>query len=128
MRKPFTKRELFDELAEFLPGQPKEESGSTKIDGDPPVSVAPVPEELISQLRRLLVDPWPSIRDSVAINESKIFAQGLEGLGERWQCQPLILYAQKILRDAESYAVADLEKHLGDFSTLVEQLERRTPV
>jgi signal transduction histidine kinase/DNA-binding NarL/FixJ family response regulator len=127
VRKPFTKRELFDELAEFLPGQPREESGSTKIDGDPPVSVAPVPEELISQLRRLLVEPWPSIRDSVAINESKIFAQGLEGLGERWQCQPLIIYAQKILRDAESYAVADLEKHLGDFSTLVEQLERNTP-
>jgi len=30
----------------------------------------------------LIIEPWPSIRDSVAINESKVFAQGLEGLGQ----------------------------------------------
>jgi signal transduction histidine kinase/CheY-like chemotaxis protein len=128
VRKPFSKRELFDELADFLPRNSKMESsnetnGSDKME-KPSATFAPAPKELVSQLRRLLVDPWPSIRDSVAVNESKIFAQGLEGLGQRWQCEPLVHYAQKLLLDAENYAVTDLEKHLGEFAALVEQLDR----
>ena len=132
VRKPFSKSELFDELADFLPRHSKAESsgetaaGSAKTE-NPAATFAPAPKELISQLRRLLIEPWPSIRDSVAVNESKIFAQGLEGLGQRWQCEPLVHYAQKLLRDAENYAVTDLEKHLGEFAALVEQLDRGTP-
>jgi len=58
------------------------------------------------------------------VNESKAFAADLEGLGKRWHCPPLEEYAQKLLRDAENYAVTDLEKHLGEFSALVEDLEK----
>jgi signal transduction histidine kinase/CheY-like chemotaxis protein len=131
VRKPFSKRELFDELADFLLRQPvtespKEISGSSR-ENIVPATFTPAPKELISQLRRLIVEPWPSIRDSVAVNESKVFAQGLEGLGQRWQCEPLVHYAQKLLLDAENYAVTDLEKHLGEFSALVEQLDRSMP-
>jgi hypothetical protein len=53
-----------------------------------------------------------------------MFAQGLEGLGQRWQCEPLVQYAQKLLRDAESYSATDLEKHLGEFAALVERLDQ----
>jgi CheY-like chemotaxis protein len=125
VRKPFTKRDLYDELAQFLPGQPKEESASENASaiGDAGKG-APAPRELVMQLRRLTGDPWPAIRDSLAINESKVFAQGLEGLGERWQCPPLVAYARQILLDAESYAVTDLERHLGEFAALVEKLEK----
>ena len=130
VRKPFSKRELFDELADFLPRHPKtespEETQRSEPEANAPPTFAPAPKELVSQLRQLLIEPWPSIRDSVAINESKIFAQGLEGLGQRWQCEPLVHYAQKLLRDAENYAVTDLEKHLGEFAALVEQLDRGT--
>ncbi len=125
IRKPFAKHELFEELADFLPRQPAETKNGAEPtfvpDGPTP---QPVPKELLSQLRALLVEPWPAIRDSVAVNESKVFAQGLEGLGQRWRCQPLVDYAQKLSRDAENYAVTDLEKHLGEFSALVEQLEK----
>jgi signal transduction histidine kinase/CheY-like chemotaxis protein len=128
VRKPFSKRELFEELSDFLPRHSKTKSdgetdGSDKTE-DNSTTAAPVSKELISQLRRLIIEPWPSLRDSVAVNESKIFAQGLEGLGERWQCEPLVRYAQKVLRDADNYAVTDLEKHLGEFAALVEQLDR----
>jgi hypothetical protein len=76
----------------------------------------------MSKLRELVIEPWPAIRDSVAVNESKTFARGLEGLGQRWQCEPLVHYARKLLLDAENYALTDLEKHLGEFAALVEQL------
>ncbi len=130
VRKPFSKRELFDELAEFLPRHNPPESApglpasaATEI---PSAAYGPAPQELLARLRQLLVEPWPSLRDSVAVNESKIFAQGLEGLGQRWQCPPLTQYARSVLRDAENYAVTDLEKHLGEFAALVEQLEQNT--
>ena len=130
VRKPFSKRELFEELADFLPRDPQTESSTETVSSDKlerlSETVAPAPRELISQLRHLLIEPWPSIRDSVAVNESKIFAQGLEGLGRRWQCEPLVHYAQKLLLDAENYALTDLEKHLGEFAALVEQLNQGT--
>jgi signal transduction histidine kinase/CheY-like chemotaxis protein len=130
VRKPFSQLELFEELADFLPRSPRAEPGNeTASPNQPetaPAASTPMPKELISQLRLLLLDPWPAIRDTVAVNESKVFAQGLEGLGQRWQCQPLVTYAQKLLRDAENYAVTDLEKHLGEFGALVEHLAQNS--
>ena len=128
IRKPFSKRELFDELADFLPRHQRSETTQSNGETSPatPPPAVPTPPELISQLRQLMADPWPSIRDSVAVNESKVFGEGLEGLGRRWQCEPLVLYAQKILRAAENYAVTDLENHLGEFSTFVDQLDRNS--
>ena len=130
VRKPFSQLELFEELADFLPQSPRAEPGNeTASPSQPetaPAASAPVPKELISQLRLLLLDPWPTIRDTVAVNESKVFAQGLEGLGQRWHCQPLVTYAQKLLQDAENYAVTELEKHLGEFGALVEQLAQNS--
>jgi signal transduction histidine kinase/CheY-like chemotaxis protein len=123
VRKPFSQRELFDELADFLPRLPKTEPPGEAAGLDQG-NVPPAPGELISQLRQLIIEPWPSIRDSVAVNESRAFAQGLEGLGQRWRCEPLVQYAQNILHDAENYAVADLEKHLGEFAALVDRLDR----
>jgi hypothetical protein len=57
----------------------------------------------------------------MAINETKSFARQLDILAEQWQYKPLRAYAGKLLHDAETYAVNDLEKHLGEFSALVEQ-------
>jgi signal transduction histidine kinase/FixJ family two-component response regulator len=131
VRKPFSQRELFRELADFLPRNPQKESFKENVAPEKKETVsanfAPAPNELISELRKLIIEPWPSIRDSVAVNESKTFAQGLEGLGQRWQCEPLVQYAQKLLYDAENYAVTDLEKHLGEFALLVEQLDGGAP-
>jgi signal transduction histidine kinase/CheY-like chemotaxis protein len=128
VRKPFSQRELFDELADFLPRHEKtmvvEEKNEPAKNESPAATIAPAPKELVSQLRQLILEPWPSIRGSVAINESKVFAKELESLGKRWQCGPLVVYAQKLLADAENYAVTDLEKHLGEFAMLVEQLDQ----
>ena len=124
VRKPFSKRQLYDELSEFLPRHVRPES-EAKAEGSATTAAATsdaVPKELLTQLRALVIDPWPSIRDSVAINETRIFAQGLEGLGQRWRCPPLVDYANKLVADTENYNITDLEKHLGEFSALVEQL------
>jgi len=128
LRKPFTKRELFEELAGFLPARTvrevvREPAAPALLPGPPD----PVPRELLAQLREQLIHPWPVLRDSVAVNDSRVFARRLESWGRRWQCPALIKYAQTLLHDVENYAVADLETHLGQFAALVEQLVRHTP-
>jgi signal transduction histidine kinase/CheY-like chemotaxis protein len=130
VRKPFSRHELFNELADFLPrhfkaATPEEKSDPPKKENADAI-YAPVPQKLAAKLRELATEPWPSIRDSVAINESKAFARELESLGQHWRCEPLIIYAHKLSSDAENYAVTDLEKHLGEFALLVEQLEQGT--
>lgn len=120
VRKPFSPRELFDELAEFLPRNGAgDDSAPVEASIAPETDAGPVPDELLSQLRLLLADPWPALCNNMAVNETKTFACRLEILAERWHCKPLTAYAVKLRLDAETYTVNDLEKHLGEFDDLV---------
>jgi len=120
VRKPFSPRELFDQLAEFLPRHGAGEAGHLEPLLPADTAIDPVPGELLSQLRQLLADPWPALCNSMAVNETKTFACRLEILAEQWHCKPLTAYAGKLRHDAETYAVNDLEKHLGEFAALLE--------
>ncbi|MEO8429324.1 MAG: CHASE3 domain-containing protein [Verrucomicrobiota bacterium] len=124
VRKPFSKRELFDELAQFLPRQANAGRPERPQSSASDTTVFKAAPELRSELRRLLADEWPAIRDSVAINESKAFAAKLQNLAQRWPCALLDSYAQALTRHADNYLVVDLEKLLFEFSALVEQLDR----
>jgi signal transduction histidine kinase/CheY-like chemotaxis protein len=123
VHKPFSPRELFDELAEFLPRHgagAADDSANVETSVPEEAADGPISDELLSQLRQLQADPWPALCNSMAINETKTFACRLEILGEQWHCKPLTAYAGKLRHDAETYAVNDLEKHLGEFAVLVE--------
>jgi len=122
IRKPFSMRELFEALAEFLPrnarsNPPAQEAAPVAAE----LPAGPIPPELLKQLQQLLVERWPGLCNSMAINEIKTFARQLDILAEQWHYKALRAYAGKLLHDAETYAVNDLEKHLGEFSALVEQ-------
>ena len=128
IRKPFSTRELFNELAEFLPRH---------LPSDPPAHMetatmaengvdGPAPPELLAQLSKLLIEPWPALCDTMAVNETKTFARQLDILAEQWHYKSLKAYAAKLLRDAETYAVTDMEKHLREFAALVEQLKEKS--
>jgi signal transduction histidine kinase/DNA-binding NarL/FixJ family response regulator len=124
VRKPFSKRELFDELAQFIPRQTQEQPARPTA---PAPVEAPASPELVSELKRLMQGVWPAIRDSLAVNETKAFAVTLKTLGERWDCGPLLAYAQLLARHAETYAIVDMEKQLHEFNALVERLEQSLP-
>jgi CheY-like chemotaxis protein len=123
VRKPFSKFELFTEIAHFMPRQPEAEpTQETPADsGSAPYFVA---REIIAPLRHLLTSEWPGVCECIAINESKAFAAKLHALAQQWSCLPLAAYAQSLDRHAESYAVVDLEQQLQKFPTLVERLEQ----
>jgi signal transduction histidine kinase/DNA-binding NarL/FixJ family response regulator len=127
VRKPFSRRDLFDELAQFLP--PATPNGAVpgellanvipRLDGNPAV----LSPELHTELQRLKTEEWPVVRDSLAINESRLLAQKLHSLGKRWNCPPLMFYARTLTSHAENYEIVELERHLHEFDRLVERLE-----
>lgn len=121
LRKPFSRRQLFNELSQFLP----------RVDKSAPPATAPaVTDEssaswrlVAGQLRTLEKGEWPGVRDSLAINETREFARKLEKLAREADCGPLLSYGEALAHYAESYAVDDLEKHLRAFPTLIELIE-----
>jgi signal transduction histidine kinase/DNA-binding NarL/FixJ family response regulator len=128
IRKPFTKRALLEELAHFLPAQRKALNGTAAPSFPRPAEErlngsVPAAPELLTEVRRLLAEVWPTLREAMPINETKAFAQTLELLGRKWDCDPLVQYALVLSQNADNYAVVELEKHLGEFDALAEQLE-----
>jgi signal transduction histidine kinase/CheY-like chemotaxis protein len=128
IRKPFSKRELFDELAQFLPRDPARAPGPTaagaiSVAGATLPNTCPEPAPgLLNELHQLRDQAWPAVRDRMGVNEAKAFGRTLEDLARKWNYPPLTSYAQTLINDAEKYAVADLEKQVMDFGGLVDQI------
>jgi CheY-like chemotaxis protein len=124
IRKPFSRVELFQELAQFVPRVTETPGENDSALGSAETSYTSVAQELMQPLRQFLKEEWPVIRDGLAINETKAFASKLEALGLHWNCLPLTAYSETLRRHAENYAVVDMERHLNEFPTLVEKLQR----
>lgn len=125
LRKPFTRRKLFNELAQFLPRSDRSEnsSPSTIRSGLVPSNAADTLAGLMAKLRTLEADEWPSLRDSVAVNETRAFASKLENLAREHNCEPLLTYAEALAHYADTYTVDALEKHLQQFPGLIERMD-----
>jgi CheY-like chemotaxis protein len=111
VRKPFSKRELFEALAEFLPRRDASGISPGPEGAAPTANFEPAAPELLAELHRLMAGQWAALRDTLAINECKDFAQTLAAAGKRWDCDPLNGYARKLYQDADSYDAAELEKN-----------------
>jgi hypothetical protein len=74
-------------------------------------------------LRKLEVQEWPGLRDSLAINETREFGHRLEGLARQNNSETLLAYAQALIHYADTYAVDELEKHLQQFPAVIGQVE-----
>jgi signal transduction histidine kinase/CheY-like chemotaxis protein len=125
LRKPFSKHELFAEISHFLPRRAKTtvpESGEAAPVTDSVLAIpASTPPELRAELNRLLTEEWPTIRDNLAINETKVFASKLETLAKHWHCPALSDYAEALAHHADVYAVVELEERVKGFPDVVKR-------
>ncbi len=131
IRKPFSRQTLFMELAQFLqratPGNGLEGETLGKALKSLPI---PSPEqaaqwqEVALELRRRETTEWPTLRDSLAVNETRAFAHRLFMLGQAAQCSPLTTYAATLTTFADAYAIGQMESHLAAFCKLIEFIEK----
>jgi CheY-like chemotaxis protein len=125
LRKPFSKRELFAEVSEFLPRRSK--AGEARVPSSGLKGASPAAQELVRELRRLFAEEWPMIRDNLAINETKSFARKLQSLARNWSCGELAEYAEVLEHRAEVYEVVEIEEQVNDFPALVGRLSPPKP-
>jgi len=121
LRKPFSRAQLFAELAQFIPPCPP--AVLTAGCGDGPVPAAWKP--LARRLRQLEQTRWPVVRDAMVMSEVAEFAIELRGLAANSDCPPLEHLAGRLLREAESFSFASLEKTLAAFPELTGHIEER---
>jgi signal transduction histidine kinase/CheY-like chemotaxis protein len=130
IRKPFSRQTLFRALAQFL---------QRKLPSDAPEPLKPAGtlksisiyspdqsaqwQELARDLRRQEATAWPTLRDSLAVNETRAFAHKLFLLSQKTHCDPLATYAAQLTTFADSYAISQMERHLSAFPSLVESIE-----
>jgi hypothetical protein len=80
-------------------------------------------QELALELRRREKTEWPTLRDTLAVNETRAFAHNLFTLGQAAHCAPLTTYAAALTTFADAYAIGQIEHHLAAFPELVESIE-----
>jgi signal transduction histidine kinase/CheY-like chemotaxis protein len=130
IRKPFSRQTLFVALAQFL----QRESPGNKLEGQnlgPTLKSIPILspdqaaqwQELALELRRREKIEWPTLRDTLAVNETRAFAHNLFTLGQAAHCAPLTTYAAALTTFADAYAIGQIEHHLAAFPELVESIE-----
>lgn len=130
IRKPFSRQTLFVALAQFLQRASPGNGLESQNLGETLQSI-PIPssdqaaqwQELALELRRQEATEWPTLRESLAVNETRAFAHKLFLLGQAAQCGPLATYAATLTTLADAYAIGQMERHLAAFPKLVESIE-----
>jgi signal transduction histidine kinase/DNA-binding response OmpR family regulator len=130
IRKPFSRQTLFLALERFLQRAPHEDALEPRHFGETLASVSVLLpkqaaqwQELALELHRQEAAPWCSLRETLAVNETRAFAHKLFTLGQSANCPPLTSYAATLTRFADAYAIGQMERHLGAFPGLVKLIE-----
>ena len=125
VRKPFTRQELFHELAAFLPRRQQSgiAAGAVLSEKAPAEVNALAQANLIPALRQLESGLWREASESGAINDVKVFADRLGRLGRAAGCVPVQTYAAALQHEAEVYAIVRMETRLKDYPGLIQSLD-----
>jgi signal transduction histidine kinase/DNA-binding response OmpR family regulator len=136
IRKPFSRRELYKELAQFLPraARPAGQIASAPAEPAAPAQspALPIPtgphnwEHLAAHLRQLQSERWSVLCETLAINDTQAFARTLRDLANGTQCGPLADYADVLAANAEAFAVHDLEQRLAEFPAVILTIESKS--
>jgi CheY-like chemotaxis protein len=129
LRKPITRKAMFDELQRLLP---KEGGRATPSPVPFALDAAHVPADpgvwraLVQRLRELESEVWPKLSKSMGVREMETFARALLAEADATACGPLADYAGKLLAEVQAIDIHAQEKTMKTFPVLVAAIDRRT--
>ncbi len=131
IRKPFGRRQVYDELVHFLPKfQPGEATQpapntASEAPAHPVVVQVENPVRLRRDLQRLLTDRWPAVKDSMAIGETTAFAKEVGALSPG---HPILeAYGRDLEKFAQTFSLVDLERQVQAFPAVVDETLQSIP-
>lgn len=119
VRKPFSRRELYDQMAQFLAARTPDQSSE-----DHP---ATHPEDWITfrdALKGWKSSRWEALREEMTHSEVAKFAEDILQAATVAQCSPGVTYAEGLAEATEAFAFAEMEKRIDQFPQLIAQLDR----
>ena len=119
VRKPFSKRELYSALSEFLPPTAAEPAlpeppPADEFDGGQTAASTDAGEraQLHARLAALLRDAWPRLRATLPMRETEALAGELVSIGARLGHRPLQVYGRRLRTACENFDVGTVESLL----------------
>jgi CheY-like chemotaxis protein len=122
VRKPFSRAQLFRELAQFIP---RNKTSKAKARDMEDVQPGPGWKALIEKLHDVEASRWPAVRDGMVISEVSAFAGQLQQLAVRYSCPPLELYASDLTSHCQSFSPGGLDKLMEAFPGVIAKIEER---
>lgn len=123
LRKPFSKAELYHEIAHFIPKSltpsAATEAATTAAAELSAISIQE-PEALARQLKELERDVWARLRESPALTETRQFATKLGSLAAKHHSTLLANYAAELQNAAETFSFTEMERVMTNFPDLVQ--------
>lgn len=128
IRKPFTREELYHELARLLPVKARapnveqdtgEESASDEVDDDR--------NALLARLRALQAGTLPRLQATLAMREVREFADDLRAIATDHHSRRLQIYAQQLIQACELFDITVIEASLNRFPAMLGGLSPAPP-
>ncbi|MBV1928736.1 MAG: transporter substrate-binding domain-containing protein [Gammaproteobacteria bacterium] len=122
LRKPVTKRELFDELTNFLPfesnAEYQEEPAKISLSDD---EYATLPLALKSL--KPLTARYQRVVKNNSISETQQFAQALTHTCEQYPLSVISSYAEQLIIEVDAFDIPAIKRSLNSYPQLIEALE-----
>lgn len=120
IQKPFSRADLYSQMAQFVPRHSSDPAGSAPADeaGEciaPTAELAETWARLTLELEQMRVREWEPLVRTLAISGIEDFARRLEELAEAAHCPPLARYARDLRHDARSFSPDLLVRTLNRF-------------
>ena len=123
VRKPFSRAQLYQELAQFIPrverAAKQETAAAPRTVPEDPVAR----QALTCELQKIEKTEWPGVRDGMMLSEVSAFAAHLKRLSEQTGNPELTLYVSTLLNHCELFSLSGMEKSVQEFPQLIQQIE-----
>ncbi len=124
LRKPFSRSQLYAQIAQFIPLAKEEEGEGGANPDDLPASSGQAEQwhRLSGVLGEAVTDDLPELLRSMSVAEIERFARRLRSLARESSCEPLARYAESLESDAASFSPDQMENSLMRFPGVVEAI------
>ncbi|MCP4135007.1 MAG: response regulator [bacterium] len=129
LRKPVSKRELFEELIKFLPYkkpaieiEETEPSSQEKKNALLPLKVKEKLPELLLLMENEFFQKWEKNRKAVIINKVQLFGEEIEKTAASYEYPPLIQWGKQIQQDARNFDITAIKKTMNNFLEIIQTL------